>query len=762
MTLLKKVMERVLQFTPEKEPDPLIGEGKYIGKAMKRVDGVLKVTGQAQFTAEYKFDNIAYAALAYSTIAKGKITTLDTADAESSGGVITVITYKNAPKIGKPALMDPSGGSSGAMAADIPVLQDERIYWNGQPIAVVVAETQDQADEAVSLIKVEYEEEKAVVSFESELPNAKTPKDVLGEDPEVKVGNAEEAYEKSAHKVDHVYRTPRYNHNAIEPHATIAHWESDEKLVVFDASQMLYAFKNTFAKMFLIKPENVEVLSPFVGGGFGGKGSMWQHSILCVAAARAAKRPVKLNLSREGVYRIVGGRTPSVQHVALGANQDGQLEALIHHGTTQTTEYNNFAEQFSFPARYLYNSKTFDIGQKVVHTDTLANTFMRAPGESIGTFALESAMDELAHEMNIDPIKLREINEPKSDPLRHIPFSCRNIVQAYKVGAESFGWDPKKPGSQSDGKWRVGQGVATAYYPYYRFPGKAKAKIFSNGTASIQAAAHEMGMGTATVQLQHFADRMTLPIEQVSMQYGNTSLPESPMAGGSNQTASLGASIEAAVTALVEVCIKAANKSASSPFKGLHAKDVDIKSGGIYGKETDVGCSFVEILKLAGVDELEAEGASGQPFEMLKHSMHSYGAQFCEVRVHSETGELRIARWLACFDAGRIINPKTAESQFRGGIIMGIGMALMEETIYDDRYGRVANPSLAEYHMPVHLDIPHIEIKYLNIPDEHAPLGARGIGEIGITGAAAAIANAVFNATGRRIRELPITLDKLL
>ena len=762
MSLMRKVMERVLQFTPEKEPDPLIGEGKYIGKAMKRVDGELKVTGQAQFSAEYKFDNLACAALVYSTIAKGKITTLDTAAAEGSEGVVAVITYKNAPKIGKPAPMDPSGGSSGAMAADVPVLKDEQIYWNGQPIAIVVAETQDQADAAASIVRVEYEEEKAVVSFESELPNAKTPKDVLGQEPEIKVGNAEEAYEKSAHKIDHVYKTARYNHNAIEPHATVANWESDEKLVVFDCSQMLYAFKNTFAKMFHLKPENVEVLAPYLGGGFGGKGSMWQNSILCVAAAKHVNRPVKLNLSREGVYRVVGGRTPSVQRVALGADKNGELQALIHHGTTQTTVHNEFAEQFSFPARFLYHAKTFDIGQKVVHLDTIANTFMRAPGESIGTFALESAIDELAHEMKICPIKLREINEPKQDPLRHIPYSCRNIVQAYKEGAEAFGWAPKEPGSQGDGKWLIGQGVATAYYPYYRFPGKAKAKIFIDGTAVIQAAAHEMGMGTATVQIQHFADRMTLPIHKVSMQYGNTSLPESPMAGGSNQTASLGASIEAAVSALVEVCIKAANKNERSPFKGLHAKDVDIKSGGIYGKETDVGCSFVEILQLAGVEELEAEAQSGPPLEMLKYSMHSYGAQFCEVKVHSETGEVRISRWLATFDAGKIINPRTAESQFRGGIIMGIGMALMEDTIYDDRYGRIVNPSLAEYHVPVNLDVPHIEIKYLNIPDEHAPLGARGIGEIGITGAAAAVANAVFNATGKRVRELPITLDKLL
>jgi xanthine dehydrogenase YagR molybdenum-binding subunit len=762
MTLMRKVMEKVLQFTPDKEPDPLIGEGKYLGRPMKRVDGEIKVTGQAQFTAEYKLDDLAYASLVFSTIARGKITNLDTTLAEKSDGVVKVITYKNAPKIGKPAMMDPSGGSGGAMAAAVPVLKDEQIYWNGQPIVIVVAETQDQADAAASLVHVEYAIELAKVDFDKALADAKTPKSVLGEDSEIKVGTPDEALAQSAHKVDHTYRTPRYNHNAIEPHATIAYWDGDDKLIVFDATQMLYAFKNTFAKMFHLKPDNVEVLSPYVGGGFGGKGSMWQHSILCAAASRVVKRPVKLNLSREGVYRLVGGRTQSIQRVALGANSDGEFQSLIHEGTTGTTEFNDFAEQFSFPARYLYQAKNFHIAQKVVYLDTIANTFMRAPGESIGTFALESAIDELAHEMNIDPIRLREINEPTQDPLKHIQFSSRHLTRAYKEGAEAFGWSHKKPNTQTDGKWLIGQGVATAYYPYYRMPGKAKVKVMSDGRASIHAAAHEMGMGTATVQLQHFADRMCMPISQVSMQYGNTSLPESPMAGGSNQTVSLGASIEAAVAKLIEVCLHAANKSKHSPFKGLHSKDLEIRPGGIFSKETDIGCSFVEILRMANVEELEAEASSAMPFEMLKYSMHSYGAQFCEVKVHSETAEVRISRWLGSFDAGRIINPQTAESQFRGGIIMGIGMALMEETHYDDRYGRVMNPSLAEYHMPVHLDVPHIEVKYLNIPDDHAPLGAHGIGEIGITGAAAAVANAVFNATGKRVRELPITLDKLL
>jgi len=755
-------MEKVLQYTPDKDPDPLIADGQYLGKAMKRVDADLKVTGQAHFSAEYTLDHLTYASIVFSTIARGKVTKLDTTAAEKMPGVLAVITPGNAPKIGKPATMDSSGGSSGAMADHVPVLGGDEVFWNGQPIAVVVAETHDQAEAAAAAVRAEYRADKADLSFEAGLADAKKPKNVLGEEPEIRVGDAAGALKQAAFKVDNVYETPRYNHNAIEPHSATAFWDGDDKLVVFDTSQMLYAYKNTFAKMFHLKPENVEVFSPFVGGGFGGKGCMWQHSILSAMAAKVVKRPVKLCLTREGVYRLVGGRTPSVQRVALGANADGELQSLIHEGTTMTTEGCGFAEQFSFPARFLYHSKSFHLLQKIVLLDSVANTFMRAPGESIGTFALESALDELALELKIDPVKLREVNEPKQDPLRHVPFSLRNLVQAYQEGAKKFGWKNAPPQSQKDGKWLVGQGVATAYYPYYRFPGKAKVRITADGRATVQAAAHEMGMGTATVQLQHFADRMSLPIDMVSIQYGNTALPESPMAGGSNQTASLGASIGAAVSKLIETCLKEASKSEESPFKGVSVKDVEIKDGGIFNKEKGVGCSFVEILRLAGVEMLEVEGQSGPPLEMLKYSMHSYGAQFCEVKVHEDTGEVRITRWLGSFDAGRIINPKTAESQFRGGIIMGIGMALMEETHFDERSGRIVNPSLADYHIPVHLDIPEIEVMYTNIPDEHAPMGARGIGEIGITGCAAAIANAVYNATGKRIRSLPITLDKLL
>ncbi len=756
-----QITETALQFMPDAEDR--LNKRSYVGAPMSRVDGQLKVDGEAIFTAEYKVENVAYAALVYSTIAKGKITKIDATAAEKAIGVLAIITHENVPKMNDPAPLDLSGGSSGAANSDLPILRDANIHWNGQPVAVVVAETQEQAEQAAQLVDVEYETEDFDVSFDQLKANAETPPNVMGEPSEVKIGDAEAALEKAEVKIDNIYRTPRYNHNAIEPHATIAVWGDDETLTIFEPSQMVYAVKNTLVKMFDLAEDKVRAIAPFVGGGFGGKGGMWWNTALCVAAAKAVNRPVKLALSREGVFRVVGGRTPSEQRVALGARRDGKLSAFIHSGITATTTHNNFAEQFSFPARLLYASENFFIGQKVVFLDTVSNTFMRAPGESIGTFALESAIDELAFELKIDPIELRQINEPEKDPTKNTEFSMRNLKEAYRRGAEKFGWKQSAPRSQRDGKWLVGQGVATACYPFYRFPGKARVRISADGTATVQAAAHEMGMGTATVQIQHAAERLGLPIDKVSFQYGNSNLPESPMAGGSNQTASVVASVAAAVEKAHRELLALASTAADSPLAGLKYEQIEARDSGLFSKEdASKGETYASILKRAGQSHLEVEAKSANPTEIMEYSIHSYGAQFCEVRVNEESGEVRVSRFLGSFDTGRILNPKTASSQFRGGIIMGIGLALTEETYFDERSGRIVNPSLAEYHVPVHLDVPPIEIIYNNIPDKHTPLGAHGIGEIGITGVGAAIANAVFNATGKRIRELPITLDKLL
>ena len=760
MSLLHKAVGAVVRILPDKAPDPLIGSHRAVGQPVSRVDGPLKVTGKARFAAEVPFENLAFAALAYSTIARGSIASIDTTDAEAASGVRLVMTYKNAPRLKAPPMM--VADAKGAAGSNLPVMQDAKIRWNGEPVACVVAETQEQADHAASLVRVTYEVEAATTVFETAKIKAKAPDNILGEPSKIAVGNAEAALEKSPFRVDRTYTTPRHNHGAIELHAVTVAWEGDE-LLVHDATQMLHLTRSTLATVFGLKEDKVRILSPFVGGGFGNK-AVWNHHVIAAAASRMIGRPVRLVLSREGVFRATGGRTLTEQRVALGAKADGTLAALIHTGVAGMTDHNYCPEQFSFPARHLYAADTFMIAQEIALIDMVANTFMRAPGESIGTFALECALDELAETMDLDPVELRRRLEPEKDPTSGLPFSSRHLVEAYQRGAERFGWDRRNrtPRALRDGDWLIGHGVATGTYPYYRMPGGAASiTLTDDGRAIVRMGAHEMGMGTATAQAQHAAERLGLPMEQVTFEYGDTNMPSGTMAGGSSQTASIIAAVAAASEELVKQMLKLAGND--SPLAGLKVSQVETRDGGLCSREDPAKCeSYVSILRRAGKTEFSCEVSAPMPTETLKYSMHSFCAQFCEVRVNEVTGESRVSRWVGSFDTGRIVNPKTAASQFRGGIIMGLGLALTEETLFDERTGRIMNPSLAEYHVPVHLDVPKIDVIWTDIPDPHSPLGVHGIGEIGITGVGAAVANAVYNATGIRVRSLPITLDKLM
>jgi xanthine dehydrogenase YagR molybdenum-binding subunit len=562
--------------------------------------------------------------------------------------------------------------------------------------------------------------------------------------------------------IDAAYCTPRHTHNAIEPHAATVAWHGDE-LMVHDATQAVAHTAWSLATVFGLDEKQVRVTSPYVGGGFGSK-TLWQHQVLGAAAARLLGRPVRIALSREGVYRLVGGRTLTEQRVAIGAERDGRFKAIIHTGTVAMTRHNAMPEPFILATRGAYAADSFKLDVEVAYLDMLANTFMRAPGESVGTFALECAVDELAVKLGIDPIELRIRNEPAKNPTEGSPFSSRHIVAAYRAGAERFGWRKRhaSPGAVREGEWLVGMGCATATYPYHRMPGgAARITLTKDGRARVEVAAHEMGMGTSTAQTQVAAERLGLTMEQVSFGYGDSIMPGTVLAGGSQQTASIGASVIAAHRALVAELLKLAGNN--SPLSGLSVDDVGGLEGGLAKLDEPWRHeSYASILARAGRDELSVTAAAPPPMETQHWSMHSYGAMFCEARVNAITGETRISRFLGSFDCGRILNAKTAASQFRGGIIMGLGMALMEETQFDERKGRVMNPSLAEYHVPVHLDVPEIDVIWTDIPDPHSPMGAHGVGEIGITGTGAAVANAVFNATGKRIRDLPLTLDKLM
>ena len=759
------IMKKAVELAPDSwipggDPDPLIRHRHgHVGKPISRLDGPLKVQGKATFAAEFPLEAMTYAALAFSTIARGRIESIDTDAAEAAPGVVLVMTYRNAPRMEPMPLFLTSEKAAGG--DDLPIMQDDRIHWNGQPVAVVLAESQEQADHATSLIHVTYAADPAITALAVARERGTEPGTFQGEELKIEIGDAEAALATSAHRVDAMYTTPRHSHNAIEPHAATIAWIDDE-LRVHDASQAVAHTAWSLSNVFGIEEDKVHVTSPYVGGGFGSK-TLWQHQVLGAAASKLAGRPVRIALSREGVYRLVGGRSPTEQRVAIGADAAGRFTAIIHTGTTPKTRHNALPEPFIVATRSAYAAGSFKLDVEAAYMDMLANTFMRAPGEAVGTFALESAVDELAVAMDIDPIELRIRNEPDKDPTEGTPFSSRHIVEAYRAGAERFGWGERAaPGSRRDGEWQLGMGCATATYPYYRMPGGA-ARITLNreGRVHVDVAAHEMGMGTATAQTQVIAERLGLELDQVTFGYGDSTLPGLVLAGGSQQTASIGAAVIAAHRELVAELLKLAGND--SPLAGLKPEEVGgIDAGLAKLDDPDRRESYASILGRAQRDDLVVEAAAPLPLELQHWSMHSYGAMFCAVRVNAVTGETRIDRFLGSMDCGRIINAKTAASQFRGGIIMGLGLALMEETQFDERNGRVMNPSLAEYHVPVHLDIPAIDVIWTDIADPHTPMGAHGVGEIGITGTGAAVANAIFNATGKRIRDLPLTLDKLL
>jgi xanthine dehydrogenase YagR molybdenum-binding subunit len=741
--------------------DPLLHKKGAIGSQHPRIDGPEKVSGLARFAAEIDLPGMTYAALAYSTIAKGRIKKLNVSRAEAADGVVLVMTHRNAPRTKAPPIFMSAPLAVGA--STLPVMQDDAVHWNGQPIAVVLAESQQQADHAAALIEVAYETVEPRLSFERAKGDLRTPKAVIGEPPEVVVDHPVAALAAAPVKVDVTYRTQRLAHQAIELHAATVAWEDDDRLMVHDASQMVNMTAWTLAQVFGIAEDKVRVSSPYVGGGFGGK-SLWDHQILAACAAKLARRPVRIVLTRAGVARIIGGRTTTEQQVTFGAKRDGSLDALVHQGVAANSPNNEWPEQFSLVSRLLYQASSYSISQKIADLDMRANTYMRGPGEAVGTLALECALDELSIELGMDPIDLRRRIEPKKHPISGKEFSMRNLLQCYDRGAERFGWKGRneKPGSRRDGEWLIGHGCATATYPYVRAPGgKVRVEIKRDGRALVQTAMHEMGMGTATAHRQLAADRLGLAYEDIDFEYGDTDLPPGVMAGGSAQTVSMAGMLISTHEALVRELLQLAGNA--SPLSGLSFEDVESFGAGLRSRD-DHGRteSYVSILERAGRTSIVALADGPDGDEFVQYAMHSYGAHFCEVAVSSVTGETRIRRMVSCFDVGRIINPKTAASQLRGGVIMGIGMALMEEQSFDERTGRIMTPSMADYHIPSHLDVPELEVMWLDEPDPFAPAGAHGVGEIGVTGSAAAIGNAVFDATGVRVRDFPITLDRLI
>lgn len=744
------------------DPDPLAlpGQGRRVGASGPRLDGALKVQGGAVFAAEFDYPGTVYAALSFSTIPKGRITALDTGAAERAPGVVFVMTHENAPRMEPMPLMKAS--ELGAGGDILPVMQDDRVHWNGQPIAVVLAETQEQADHAVSLLRVTYQEEPATTSWAEALANGTEPGMMFGRPLKMEVGDAEAALAAAAVSVDERFSTPHENHAAIEPHAATVKWDGDE-LTVHDASQAVVHTAWSLAQIFGITQDQVHVTSPFVGGGFGGK-ILWQHQVLAAAASKLADRPVRISLSRKGVFRSTGGRAATDQRVAIGADSGGRFEAVIHTGVSPTTRNIKASDPAMHATSSAYAAGSFKLSADLAFLDMAANVPMRAPGEAVGNFALESAVDELAIALDLDPIELRLRNEPETHPINGRQFSSRNAVQAWRDGAERFGWADRNPvpGAVRDGEWLVGTGCAAASHPYVRFPnGAARMTLTRDGRAEVDIAAHDMGMGTTTAQVPVIAERLALDPDQVSLRFGDSRMPGHMMAAGSAQSAGIGAAVAAVHRELVTDLLGLVGDS--SPLAGLKPDQVGALDGGLAALDDPTRHeTYADILDRAGRTELVSEADAPPPSEMANWAMVSVGAVFCEVRVNAVTGEIQVSRFLGSMDCGRVLNARTAADQIRGGLVMGIGLALMEEVRLDERTGRVMNPNLAEYHVPVHPDVPEIDVIWTDIPDPHAPMGARGLGELSITGAGAAIANAVYNATGKRVRDLPITLDKLM
>ena len=733
-----------------------------VGKPVNRVDGPLKVTGKAKYAAEYDLPNLLHGVLVTTTIAKGKLAEIDTAEAEKLPGVAVIFTHKNAPKL-KPVPAGPGGGSQ-SPGADFQ-LQDDRIRYFGQNIALVLADTLEHAQAAAARVKVRHEIEPHNTDLALSLEKAAKPKhDDKKRPADTNTGDFKKAFADSPVKVDATYTTAQQNHNPMEPHATTASWDG-EKMMVYDATQYVTGVQKTVSAALGLAAEDVRVVCPFVGGGFGSKGATWPHVILAAAASKHLKRPVKLVVTRPQMFTEIGHRPPTVQHVQLGATADGKLLAVSHTGIGHVARYDEFVEPVAQMTRMMYASPAISTSHRVVPLDVHVPTYMRAPGEASGSVALEVAMDELAVATGLDPIELRLRNHADTNPTDGKPWSSKSLKECYRIGAEKFGWakrDPQ-PRSMRDGKWLIGYGMASATYPVNLFPSSAKVIVKADGTCVVESGTQDLGTGSYTVFTQLAAELLGLSIEQVSCRIGDTKLPVAGVSGGSSTVGSVGTAIRLAVEELRGKLIALAVADAKSPLKGLKPAKVILKAGKLQAEDdAQKAESFGTVLERAGKKQLESEGESKED-KAAKFSMHAFGAVFAEVAVDTDLGMVRVRRALGAYAAGRILNAKTTRSQYIGGITFGIGTALLERTLMDHRSGIVVTRDLATYLVPVHADVPMIDAVIVPEEDPHTNgIGTKGVGEIGNVGAAAAVANAVYHATGKRIRDFPITLDKLL
>lgn len=703
-----------------------------VGTPLPRIDGHAKVTGAARYAAEFNQPNQAYAVVVGSTIGLGRITGIDAGPALRMPGVVAVLSHDNAPRL---PYREHRGFVDPAIGERLHVLQDDQVRFFGHPIAVAIADTLDQAERAAAAIRISYAADTPAVQMDAPgavaiVPDAarKGAGRVLAD---TRRGDPDAVYSQATTRIDAWYGIAREHHNPMEPHATVASWDGD-RLTLWSKSQFVVNEAAEIAAIFGLPQDQVLVICPYIGGAFGTSLRTWPHVTLAALAARHVGRPVKLVLSRRQMFYSTGHRPRTIQRMALAAAPDGRLSAVIHEATAETSRYEQFVEAVTTVANYLYACPNVRTSYRLVPLDTSTPTFMRGPGEASGVFALECAMDELAVAVGLDPIALRLRNEPALNEQNGLPFSSRSMRECYTLGAARFGWERRdpRPRSMRDGRLLVGWGMAAATYPASRAPATARARILADGTAEVEAAASDMGPGTYTSMTQVAADTLGLSPAEVRFQLGRSDYPPAPPHGGSMTMASVGSAVQAA-------CLAARAQAGGTDYRDIIAR--------------------------RGGEPIVAEASSARGDEQRRFSMHAFGAVFAEVVVDPDLCTVRVRRAVGAYGAGRIINPRLARSQCTGGMVGGIGMALMEQTVLDARDGRPVNASMADYLVPVNLDVGSLDAVFVEETDAYVnPLGVKGLGEIALVGMAPAIANAVYHATGRRVRDLPIRIEGLL
>jgi xanthine dehydrogenase YagR molybdenum-binding subunit len=735
--------------------------GSNIGQPLTRRDGVLKVKGQARYAADNHPPGMLHAVLAVSSIARGRVSFLDVQAAKSHPGVVEVMTPAN-----RPALAEDPDAKTNPFMFRLDLLQNDQVRYANQSIAVVIAETLEAATEGAALLSPRYDALPARIGLDAGISFV-PPAVGVGNPTEMRRGDVEAGLKAASKRIDATYETPIQYHNAMEPHAIVAAWDGDA-LSIDTPSQALVMAQGRIAGLFGISPDKIHIRSPFLGGGFGSKGFPSGPQILGILAARLVGKPVKLVLRREHMYGPVGHRSASRQRLRIGIDGDNRLTAIDHHAKVASSTFDDFFEPAADASHTLYASPAIATSHEAVRADTGTPLFMRAPGEATGSIALESAIDEAALACGMDPLAFRLKNYAEVEPISGKPFSSKALRECYAQGAERFGWSkrPLAPRQMRDeAGLLVGWGIGTATFPALMFAAEARAVVRSDGSGVMETGAHDMGQGAWTAFAQIAADGLGLDLEQLEFRAGTSDLPDAGIAGGSAHTATAGMAIHNAGAAVIAKLADLATGDERSPLFGAGNAGVIARNGRLIRRDDEGRSdSYADILGRAGLAEIEARGnGAADPAAQSSYAMHAHGAVFAEVKVDPDLGQIRVSRLVGAFAAGRIINPRLVRSQLYGGMIWGMSFALHEEAVMDRRSGRTLNANLAEYHIPVNADVPSLEALLIEEHDAHVnALGIKGVGEIGITGSAGAVANAVWHATGIRVRRFPIRIEDLV